>query len=40
MSKKTLDFSKICDIEVDGIDFRDYPDFCDAFICEGIYNDG
>jgi len=22
------------DFEVDGIDTRDYPDFCDAFICD------
>ena len=27
-----LDYSKVHDIEVDGIDTRDYPDFCDAFI--------
>lgn len=24
---------KFVDFEVDGIDTRDYPDFCDAFIC-------
>ena len=28
----TLDYSKVHDIEVDGIDTRDYPDFCDAYI--------
>ena len=22
------------DFDVDGIDTRDYPDFCDAFICD------
>jgi len=22
------------DFEVDGIDTRDYPDFCDAYICD------
>ena len=27
-----LDYSKVHDIEVDGIDTRDYPDFCDAYI--------
>jgi len=27
-----MDFSKIDNIEIDGIDKRDYPDFCDAFI--------
>lgn len=31
-----IDFSEITDVEVDGVDTRDYPDFCDAFIssCE------
>ncbi len=31
-----IDFSKITNVEVDGIDTADYPDFCDAFIssCE------
>lgn len=33
-----LDYSKIEDIEVDGIDRRDYPDFCDAFIMRAIYD--
>ena len=28
----TLDYTKISDVEVDGIDTADYPDFCDAFI--------
>jgi hypothetical protein len=28
----TLDYSKVHDIEVNGIDTRDYPDFCDAYI--------
>lgn len=27
-------------LEVDGIDTKDYPDFCDAFICYGEYTDG
>ena len=26
-----IDFSKITNVEVDGIDTKDYPDFCDAF---------
>ena len=25
---------EVSDIEVDGIDTRDYPDFCDAFISD------
>jgi hypothetical protein len=32
-----LDYSKIADVEVDGIDTRDYPDFCDAFIASATY---
>ena len=27
-------------IELDGIDTRDYPDFCDAFISYAEYEDG
>lgn len=29
------------DFEVDGIDTRDYPDFCDAHICDAnVYENG
>lgn len=34
---KEIDYSTL---QVDGIDTRDYPDFCDAFICYGQYTDG
>ena len=27
-----IDFEKVENIEVDGIDMTDYPEFCDAFI--------
>jgi hypothetical protein len=27
---------RIISVQVDGIDTRDYPDFCDAFISEAI----
>lgn len=37
MTKITLDYAKITDVEVDGIDTRDYPDFCDAFISSATY---
>lgn len=33
-----LDYSKIDDIDIDGIDTNDYPDFCDAFICSADYD--
>ena len=32
-----IDTSQVEDVEVDGIDTRDYPDFCDAFILEATY---
>jgi|TARA_R110002167_G_scaffold105645_1_gene271596 hypothetical protein len=33
-----LDLKKVDNVEVDGIDTRDYPDFCDAFISYADYN--
>jgi hypothetical protein len=33
-----LDYSKIDNIEVDGIDYADYPDFCDAYIASADYD--
>ncbi len=35
--QKALDYNLISNIEVDGIDTRDYPDFCDAFIASMDY---
>jgi len=32
-----MDYKKINNIEVDGIDTKDYPDFCDAFISSADY---
>lgn len=32
-----LDYSRITDVEVDGIDLKDYPDFCDAHIVSATY---
>jgi len=38
VSKKIkLDYSQIENVEVDGIDTRDYPKFCDAFISYADY---
>ena len=37
-NKKTMDYKKIDNIEVDGIDTKDYPDFCDAYIVSADYN--
>ena len=33
-----MDYKKINNIEVDGIDTEDYPDFCDAFISSAFYD--
>ena len=31
-------YEEIYDIEFDSIDYNDYPDFCDAFICSAYIN--
>jgi len=31
---------KFSSLEVDGVDSRDYPDFCDAYFCYGEYTNG
>ncbi len=36
--RREMDYKKINNIEVDGVDMSDYPDFCDAFIVGGDYN--
>ena len=33
----TLNGQKVVDIEVDGVDSRDYPDFCDAHFSYAVY---
>ena len=33
-----MDTNNIDNIEFDDIDFSDYPDFCDAFICYAELN--
>jgi hypothetical protein len=30
--KSNIDFTKITNIELDDIDYRDHPDYCDAYI--------
>jgi hypothetical protein len=34
----TIDFKLIDNVVVDGIDYNDYPDFCDAYIAEADYD--
>ena len=31
---------KVVDLEIDGADSRDYPDFCDAYFNYACYEDG
>ena len=33
-----FDYSKIEVLSIEGIDYSDYPDFCDAYIAEAVYN--
>ena len=37
-NKKTMDYKKIDNIEIDGINTKDYPDFCDAYIVSADYD--
>lgn len=34
----SLEYKKISNIEFDGIDYSDYPDFCDAYIVSAEYD--
>jgi hypothetical protein len=33
-----LDLTKVSNVEIDGIDHKDYPDFCDAYIIRADYD--
>ena len=33
-----MDYKKIDNIEIEGIDTKDYPDFCDAYISSADYD--
>ncbi len=39
MTKITLDYSKINNVKIGGLDMADYPDFCDAYIESADYGD-
>lgn len=34
----SFDYSKISNVELDGIDHSDYPDYCDAYIVSAEYD--
>jgi hypothetical protein len=38
LTEEKIDRYKITDISINGIDYSDYPDFCDAYIEEATYN--
>ena len=33
-----MDYKKIDNVEIEGIDWTDYPKFCDAYICSADYD--
>lgn len=33
----TLDLTKVTALEFEGIDRKDYPDFCDAYVVKALY---
>lgn len=35
--ERSIDYGTL---EIQGIDYRDYPDFCDAYFSRGFYTDG
>jgi hypothetical protein len=35
-----LNGKKVVDLEVDGVDYGDYPDLSDAYFSSGCYEDG
>ena len=36
--EQKMDYKKIDNIEIDGINTKDYPDFCDAYIVSADYD--
>lgn len=34
-----LNGRKVIDAEIDGLDMRDYPDFCDAYFTSAFFDD-
>ena len=34
-----LDYSRIDDVEIEGINHDDYPDYCDAYVSKAGYDD-
>ena len=34
-----LNYNRIDDVIVEGLDYQDYPDFCDAYVASAKYDD-
>ena len=39
MAEMLLNGRRVVDVEVDGVDRRDYPDFCDAYFTSAVFED-
>ncbi|HEY5688555.1 MAG TPA: hypothetical protein VIS27_09655 [Yeosuana sp.] len=39
LKSREINLDLITDIEVDGVDTRDYPDFCDGYIASATWSD-
>ena len=37
ISEVKINWTEVTDIQLDGIDSEDYPDFCDAFVASATY---
>lgn len=35
---ENFDFAKLSDVQIDGIDTKDYPDFVDAYVSYALYD--
>tara|TARA_B100001123_G_C15270035_1_gene1009948 strand:+ start:638 stop:856 length:219 start_codon:yes stop_codon:yes gene_type:complete len=39
IKENMLDYERIREVEIENIDYKDYPDFCDAYILKAMYDD-
>ena len=36
----TVKFSQVTNMQIDGVDIKDYPDFCDAYVDSAEFHNG
>ena len=36
----TIKFSQVTNMQIEGVDMKDYPDFCDAYVESAEFHDG